>query len=434
MSDGFLLLNKKLIIKRANDSYLEMMGLTKEHCLGKSLWDLCPDDPRFNYPEAVRKSLNEKLTCQFLDFIPKIDLWVDATVYPFEDGLAIVFKNVTEKIAETERIKESELQLKAIFNSTDDIFIVINPDLRIVSYNINASASDKTSIGFDLKIGESIMSYQRFSKVEFKKVLQRVTSGEIVQFEREFIVPDQSKLWFDVKMTPIYNEQKEFLGISIYVRDITERNKTSESIKKSEVTLRAVLDSMEEANVLIDPNYKIQSFNKMAAVGVKRFYQTSISIGDSIFDYTQPQVQEGFIQNFQKALSGEFITIIREITFPNKESVWMSSKYHPVKNDDGQIIGVSFSTADISRQKRNELRIFSQNERLREIAHLQSHQMRRPIATILGLLQLIDKTKLDRGNKKYFDFLENEAKSVDRIIHEIVAQTSEIEIKEQQDQ
>jgi PAS domain S-box-containing protein len=44
---------------------------------------------------------------------------------------------------------------------------------------------------------------------------------------------------------------------------------------------------------------------------------------------------------------------------------------------------------DIDKQKRFEQQLLSQNERLKEIAWIHSHQVRRPLSNILGLIELI---------------------------------------------
>jgi DNA-binding NtrC family response regulator len=80
------------------------------------------------------------------------------------------------------------------------------------------------------------------------------------------------------------------------------------------------------------------------------------------------------------------------------------------------------------KEKRNadeKLRV--QNEKLFEIAFLQSHQIRRPVANILGLIGMFNQE--DPGDAKNLEVLSNleiAAKDLDNVIHEIVLKTSEI--------
>jgi GAF domain-containing protein len=69
----------------------------------------------------------------------------------------------------------------------------------------------------------------------------------------------------------------------------------------------------------------------------------------------------------------------------------------------------------------------TQNEKLREIAFLQSHQVRVPIANVLGLFQLFNfSNPADPVNSEIMSKLKVTADTLDTVIREIVNNTSEI--------
>lgn len=68
-----------------------------------------------------------------------------------------------------------------------------------------------------------------------------------------------------------------------------------------------------------------------------------------------------------------------------------------------------------------------QNEKLFEIAFLQSHQVRVPVAQILGLYSLFKFDKpSDPSNNQIFSMLKVAVESLDKVIHEITEKTDEI--------
>lgn len=88
---------------------------------------------------------------------------------------------------------------------------------------------------------------------------------------------------------------------------------------------------------------------------------------------------------------------------------------------------------DINDRLLAEQRILAQNERLREIAHLQSHNVRRPVASILGLINLFDKRNpQNEMNGLVIEKLDIVCKELDTTIHEIVEKTYELEVENQQ--
>ncbi|MDB5016030.1 MAG: fold protein [Mucilaginibacter sp.] len=85
-------------------------------------------------------------------------------------------------------------------------------------------------------------------------------------------------------------------------------------------------------------------------------------------------------------------------------------------------------TANILRvlieNKRSLERVKEQNTRLQEIASISSHEIRRPVATILGLVNLFDHSNMDNPlNREIINHLNSTAKELDNVIHAIVEKT-----------
>lgn len=84
---------------------------------------------------------------------------------------------------------------------------------------------------------------------------------------------------------------------------------------------------------------------------------------------------------------------------------------------------------DINDRLIAEQRILVQNDKLREIAHLQSHNVRRPVASIMGLIGLFDKKNPDNEiNTIVIEKLDIVCKELDLTIHKIVEKTYELEV------
>src|SRR6185503_4976103 len=74
--------------------------------------------------------------------------------------------------------------------------------------------------------------------------------------------------------------------------------------------------------------------------------------------------------------------------------------------------------------QRNQDSVKEQNKMLQDIAAISSHEIRRPVATILGLVNLFDRKNLDNPmNKEIMDHLNITAQELDGVIHTIVEKT-----------
>lgn len=86
--------------------------------------------------------------------------------------------------------------------------------------------------------------------------------------------------------------------------------------------------------------------------------------------------------------------------------------------------------AEEKREKKiTEEKLKSQNEKLFEIAFLQAHQVRAPVANILGMIRLFNvDNPSDPINGEVIRELQGVTESLDNIIYQIVQKTSEIKI------
>ena len=106
-------------------------------------------------------------------------------------------------------------------------------------------------------------------------------------------------------------------------------------------------------------------------------------------------------------------------------SSWIRSEYTPVY-DQGILIGVALRIVDITERKRHEIQIEMQTEILQQISWMQSHQTRQPVATILGLINILEKSSLSDDNRKIVAMLEDTALKLDDVIRDTVIRANSI--------
>lgn len=100
---------------------------------------------------------------------------------------------------------------------------------------------------------------------------------------------------------------------------------------------------------------------------------------------------------------------------------------HLIYNEKLEVTGLEGTFFDITHLKRAELKLKQQNEQLKEIANLQSHMVRRPVANVIGLINLLDQVQLDNPeNKEVIKRLISSSQELDQTIQHIVRKTNDI--------
>lgn len=192
-----------------------------------------------------------------------------------------------------------------------------------------------------------------------------------------------------------------------------------EEIKKSERILNAMYNSTHSVRFLISPDYLILFFNKPANKKAILLHKKELKIGDNFNYYADLLCNEhNFKNDFKMALKGKYIVRENEILHHDK-SLWIKTEYYPVYTDK-KLIGVSISSRYITDRKKNEIFIKQQNKALKDIVFFQSHEVRRPVASILGILQLLDTSQLTGQNKEVIEWLARTTNELDNIIKIIV--------------
>ncbi len=102
--------------------------------------------------------------------------------------------------------------------------------------------------------------------------------------------------------------------------------------------------------------------------------------------------------------------------------------YRQIEFDSNGVATGAFVVAhDITDEIAHMARLELQDKQLTEIAWLQSHIVRAPLANILGCCQLIDHEKLDPENSDLFNFIYESSEKLDQVIREIVNKSRQIE-------
>ncbi|GAA3956547.1 hypothetical protein GCM10022246_08100 [Pedobacter ginsengiterrae] len=84
--------------------------------------------------------------------------------------------------------------------------------------------------------------------------------------------------------------------------------------------------------------------------------------------------------------------------------------------------------SDITERLRQFQEIEQRNEKLREVAWIQSHKVRAPLAKLMGLVQMLSgKTDQDPAVKKILDYIDSSAEELDQVIREVVSKSEELD-------
>lgn len=257
--------------------------------------------------------------------------------------------------------------LESVMDHIQECLFLSDPDHQVLIYNRPMSVFIKETSGKDLNAGMDIRDYliQPIKHVYLKN-FSKVVSGEQVVFESPLTINNTS-VWHEYRMNPIYSSTGELTGIAFWIKCIDEDKIAKIKAEEKLENLEAIFENANESIVLLDKEYKVMGFNKMARERLSENIKKRIYKGADFRDFIHPGREKVFADLFDNALRGIIgESEIHAIGINGKE-VWFRSKLFPVYNKKGDLLGISLFVLNISERKKAEIALRESEEKFRKI-------------------------------------------------------------------
>lgn len=158
------------------------------------------------------------------------------------------------------KLKESEKQYRSILENIQDAYVRVNTDGRIIM----VSPSAASMYGFDSPqemIG--IPAISLYKNPERRSVVLGDLKKEVQvgDFEGEALRKDGTSFWVSISIQFIYDDEGQIQGTEAFIRNITQRKKAENEIKKSENYYKAIFEHTGAATVIIEEDTTISLAN-----------------------------------------------------------------------------------------------------------------------------------------------------------------------------
>lgn len=158
-------------------------------------------------------------------------------------------------------------------------------------------------------------------------------------------------------------------------------------VKSSEDKLRSFFESSDSIHLLIGLELEVIDFNRAAVNFVKRHYDIDLTPGLNITSCIPKKNLAYFLASYHKVLDGVPVRVECKLKYVSESIIWFIN-YEPAKDRQGKILGMSLNAIDITEKIAIDHKISTQYHSLQEIAYIQSHNLRQPVSSIMGLVSL----------------------------------------------
>jgi PAS domain S-box-containing protein len=251
--------------------------------------------------------------------------------------------------------------------------------------------------------------------------------GEIVNNQYRIIRKDRSVRWVENKIIPTIDKGGRLIRVDGITRDITESKAAEERLKKSEANLRTIFDNTDSSYILVDAELKIVSFNALAQKFSREQNSKELVINKPIQNYFSAERWPLIREILGKVAAGENASYELSYTKNDGSVQWNNIRWFNVKNSDNQNWGFILANKDITETKVAALErekitadLIQHNQDLEQFTYIISHNLRAPVANILGLSDMLKEHDLDLAAKmEILERVSQSTKNIDAIIKDL---------------
>jgi PAS domain S-box-containing protein len=362
-SEGFII--------EANQTSLVKLNYLREELLGNPRHLLYSPKDRIDVEQCLVENLNGKRGLCSIPFLSKSGelLYVETKLikgkWNSNDAIFSISKDVTDKLQVAESAKMIEERYKILFSNINDVVFVhefTEEGLPGKFLEVNDMACEKlgysreellTMRPMDIDAKESLALIPAMME-KLARDKHVVWEGAHVSKSGEKIPVEISNHLFEMEGNPV---------ILATVRDIRDRQRSEELIRKSEEKYRKIFENVQDIFYQADINGRIVEISP----SIERYsgYKPEELIGMNIEDvYLVPSDREKLLQII--SARGEVEDYIIRLKAKDSREVMVSANVHMLFGADGNPIGVEGSLRDVSERVIAEEKIKISEQLLRE--------------------------------------------------------------------
>jgi PAS domain S-box-containing protein len=318
----------------------------------------------------------------------------------------------------------------SIIEDADSNILLLDEEFRVINLNSGFYWIFIETYGIELKKGTSILASMETINPEltqeWKERCMIALSGTPIKVEDAFEIDGRNYYWeihFKSSTRPDGSQI-----ISVFSRDITVRKAYQKKILENEANLRSILNTIDDSIWLINADNELIDFNKEFFKKYKQAYGVKLKRGVNILALVpegMPDLRERWRLRYENGLKGRPGKYFD--TYQIGEE-WRTNeiKIYPIV-ENGKVTGLTVYSRDITNQTKAEDLLKRQNEELIKInaeldrfVYSASHDLRAPLMSVKGLLNMI-KLDPDKENvEHYLTLIEKSVGKLDNFISDII--------------
>jgi two-component system sporulation sensor kinase A len=421
LTDAIFILDAEVPPKiiSCNRAASTVFGYAKEEMIGKTTTFLHMNEESLKEFQSLLYPAMEKGNIHFQ--LPEYAMKrKDGSVFPSEHSITQLLsdegqcvgwisrvRDITERKKTERMVRESQQKFERLFMHNPEAAVYWDKDFRVL--DVNPRSTELFGYSLDEIRGKSTTGLiVPEDKVEESDLLGRKAREGYVDHDTVRKRKDGSLVPVSMSVAPMIVAGQLVGYVGLY-KDITERKKAEETLRKSEEKYRNLFENAQDTIVTIDLEGKIISVNRAVQ---KHGYDTNEIIDKSVFDLIPKEEWQGRQRNLRELAQGRSTESEFKIKRKDKPSyAVVEARSNPIYQGN-DVIGIQTIMRDVTERREMEEKLRDNEEKLRAIT----------VSANDAILLIDDKGEFSYWNpaaEKMFGYTKEEVEN--KVMYELIA-------------
>ncbi|UCE60217.1 MAG: PAS domain S-box protein [Phycisphaerales bacterium] len=361
-----------------NRTTCEMFGYSRDEALRLAVEDVSLGEPPFSQEDARRKMRKaaEEGT-QVFEWLGKrkdgemfwVEVCLKRAVIGGKERILAFIRDITERRQAAEALQTERDFAESLIETAQAIVLVLDPQGRIVRFNPHLEELSgyrleevKGKDWFDTFLPER--DWEPIRSLFARAVGDIQTRGNV----NPIVTKDGRERdieWYDKTLK---DSDGNVIGVLAIGQDITERRQAEEALRKSEIRLREIAETIEDVFWVTDWSshktvFATQAYERIWGRPLQDLYNDVGNWADAIYPDDRQHAWDMFVELGEGHVYDEEYRIIR----PDGSMRWIRDRGFPIRTEEGQVTRVVGVAQDITGRKSMEEKLRESETRFREL-------------------------------------------------------------------
>jgi PAS domain S-box-containing protein len=367
IDEGFVLLDRDFRVRRINAAALRIDGRPREAILGRTHWEVWPGSGDLPLADAYRKAMRDRQPASIEQLYRHEghDMWIEARAFPFGEGLAVLYRDVTERKQAEQVLRDSELKFRTIADAMPQMVWSTRPDGWHDYFN--RQWYDYTGVTEGANEGEAWPGL--FPPEDLERILARwqysLDTGEPYEIEYQIRHRSGEYRWQLARALPIRNQRGEIVRWMGTCTDIHESVLAQAALRDTRLRLQVALSAAEIGTWTWDiPADRMHADCNLAAMfGIPPEHADDLPV-EAYLRALHPDDVDGVRAGLDQALAtgGPYLKRFR-VVGADGGIRYMQARGNVVGDAAGRPLRMSGAVLDVTRQTQaEEARLVSESK------------------------------------------------------------------------